>query len=344
MNNILIMLALSALSTSIGAQEVPTIGIIDLYGLRSISEDQVRAVLPFSEGFVVPTDNSFAEEQVESDMAAALNVFRVEFSLVCCYEALKGIAYVGIEESPASELQFREEPTGNTKLLPEIVETQRQIEIALITAVNAGDSGEDISQGHSLLMNGEVRALQEKNIKYANEYFDLLTEVMNNSATQRDLAATVLSYASDKKAVVPYLQAAVLDPDEEVRNNATRALSLIAAFANQHPELDIEIDAEVFVDMLNSVWFGDRNKASAVLMQLTESRDPTLMQLIRDKALPSLIEMCRWHWRGHSFVPCKLLERAIGLPEQKELRSKNMTINAALELLRKQNTAGESGQ
>jgi hypothetical protein len=144
--------------------------------------------------------------------------------------------------------------------------------------------------------------------------------------------------------VVPYLQAAVLDPDEEVRNNATRALSLIAAFANQHPELDIEIDAEVFVDMLNSVWFGDRNKASAVLMQLTESRDPTLMQLIRDKALPSLIEMCRWHWRGHSFVPCKLLERAIGLPEQKELRSKNMTINAALELLRKQNTAGESGQ
>lgn len=104
------------------------------------------------------------------------------------------------------------------------------------------------------------------------------------------------------------------------------------------------MDAEVFVDMLNSVWFGDRNKASLVLMQLTESRDPTLVQLIRDEALPSLIEMCRWRWEGHSFVPCKLLERAIKLPEQKELHSKDMTISAALELLRKQNTPGESGQ
>lgn len=344
MNKIFIMLALSVLSVPTGAQDVPTIGIIDLYGLRSISEEQVRAALPFSEGFVVPTDNSFPEEQVESDMAAALDVFRVDLSLVCCYEALKGIAYVGIQERPVSKLQFREAPTGNTRLPPEVVETQRQIEIALIAAVEAGDSGEDISQGHSLMMNAEVRALQERNIEYANAYFDLLTEVLNNSAAQRDLAANVLGYAADKKAVVPYLEGAVLDPDEEVRNNATRALSLIAAFANQYPELDIEIDAEVFVDMLNSVWFGDRNKASFVLLQLTESRDPTVVQLIRDEAIPSLIEMCRWHWGGHSFVPCKLLERAIGLPEQKELHSKYMTINAALELLREQKTPGESGQ
>ena len=327
------MLLLPAFSAPIGAQEAPTIGIIDFYGLRSVTEEQVRAVLPFSEGFVVPTDGPFSEEQAESDIAAALGISRVDLSLVCCYKPLKGIAYVGIEERSAFAPRFRDEPTGHTTLPPEIVETQREIEIALMAAVNAGDSGEDISQGHSLMNNAEARALQERNIEYADVYFDLLIEVLENSSTQRDLAATVLGYASDKNAAVPHLEAAVLDPDKEVRNNATRALYVIAAYAQHHPELDIEVDGAVFVDLLNSVWFGDRNTASHLLVELTEFQDSSLVQLLRDRALASLIEMCGWEAQGHSYAPCKLLERAIGLPDQEALYPKDKTIDKALELL-----------
>ena len=95
------LIALLVLSAPLGAQESATVGIIDFYGLRSITEDEVRAVLPFSEGYVVLDDSSFSEVAIEAEMAEALSVSRVELSLTCCYEPYKLIAYVGVEDSPA---------------------------------------------------------------------------------------------------------------------------------------------------------------------------------------------------------------------------------------------------
>ena len=311
-----------------------TIGKIQFYGLRSVTEDQVRALLPFSEGFVVSAEDPLSEEDMELQLAEGLRISRTDLSLVCCYEPYKAIAYVGVDEGKTEPLQFRDEPTGDTTLPAEIVETQRQIDTALRAAVLSGDAGDDISQGHSLATNAQVRALQEKNVDFAIEYYDILVEVLHESALHRELAAIVIGYAPDKKAVVPHLQAAALDPDEEVRNNATRALYAIAAYSSRNPELEIEIDGAIYVDMLNSVWFADRNKSAAMLGHLTESRNPALMQSIRDKAIPSLIEMCRWDVEGHRYMPCRILERAIGLPEQDELHPTDLTIEAAQEILR----------
>lgn len=333
MRKVLTLLALALLSAPIHAQESLTIGIIDFYGLRSITEDEVRAVLPFSLGDLISFDRPFPPANLESEMAEALEVARVEISSICCPEPNVVIVYVGVEERRILGLQYRPEPTGNASLPAEIQETDRKIEAAMNVAIRAGDSEEDRSKGHSLMMNLEVRALQERYVDYAEIYREILIEVLHGSAKRRDLAATVLAYASDKKAIVPHLQAAVRDPDNEVRNIATRALALIAQYATEHPELDIEIGAAVFVNMLNSVDFGARNKASLVLFPLTDSRDPTLIKQIRAKGLLSLIEMCRWTWEGHSWVPCKILDRVVGLPEQVELHPKDVIIAAALELV-----------
>lgn len=333
MRKVLTLLTVALLSAPIHAQESLTIGIIDFYGLRSITEDEVRAVLPFSIGDLISIDRPFPPANLESEMAEALEVSRVDISSICCPEPNVGILYVGVEERRIPGLRYRPEPTGNVSLPPEIQETDRKIEAAMKAAVRAGDAEEDRSKGHSLMMNPEVRALQERYVNYAEQYREVFIEVLHGSAQQRALAATVLAYASDKKAIVPHLEEAVLDPNEDVRNSATRALTLIAMYANEHPESGIEIRADVFVDMLNSLEWSDRNKATGVLWSLTDSRDPALMQHIRAKALPSLIEMCRWKADGHSFMPCIILERAVGLPEQEELHPKDVTIAAALELV-----------
>ena len=313
-----------------------TIGIIDFYGLRSLTEEQVRTALPISEGTVVSDDYAFPGEKAMSVVAEALGVFRVELSPICCYEPYKLVVYVGIEEEQISTPQYRDEPVGDQELPTEILETARQLETAMIAAIQNGDFEEDRSQGHSLLMNTEARALQQKYVEYAEKHRDTLIKVLHGSAQQRALAATVLAYSSDKKSIVPHLEAAVLDPDVNVRNDASRALALITGYANENPEVDIKIDVSIFVGMLNSVAFDDRNKAAAVLLNLTDSRDPLIVEQIRAKALPSLIEMCQWEWEGHAWTPCKILERAVGLPNQEELYPKDDSISAALGLLHAQ--------
>lgn len=332
MRSILKAFAFSLLIPAVSAQESLTIGIIDFYGLRTITEDEIRAVLPFKEGDVADPTTPF-DPNIELEIAAALGVHRVKIEGSCCPEPNVGILYVGVEETPMPGLEYRDEPTGEAVLPAEIVETAGEIDSAMMTAIRAGDSGEDWSEGHALAVNPEIRELQEKFIVYAEQYQERLIEVLHGSAQQRALAATVLGYAADKRAIVPHLERAVLDPNEDVRNNATRALTLIAMYANQHSELGIGMRSDVFVDMLNSVFHGDRNKASAVLWPLTQSRDSELLGQIRDKALPSLIEMCRWKADEHAFVPCIILERVLGLPEQDELHPKETTIAMAMELL-----------
>ena len=336
MNKAFSVLFLLAVFSSISADEQMTIGIIDFYGLRSLTEEQVRAALPFSEGMVVSDDYAFPDKEARSEFAETLGVYRVEISPTCCYEPNKLIAYVGVEEKPALATPYRNEPTGDKELPPEILETKRQFERALFAAVRAGDFGDDWSQGHSLVMNPEARAFQERYIDFASEYRETLIEVLHGSARHRALAATVLAYSADKKSIVPHLEAAVLDPDDDVRNNAMRALAAIARYSNDHPEPGIEINASVFIGLLSSVEHSDRNKASAVLLALTESRDPVLLEQIRAKALPSLIEMCQWEWKGHAWTPCRILERTVGLPEQKELHPKDEIIGMAQDMLRLQ--------
>jgi hypothetical protein len=336
MNKAFSFLFLIAAFSPISADEQMAIGIVDFYGLRSLTEDQVRAALPITEGMVVSSDYSFPDENAMSEVAEALGVLHIELSAICCDEPFELIVYIGIEEEQRSPLKYRDEPVGNKKLPAEILETARQLESAMIAAIQKGDSGEDRSQGHSLMVNPDARVLQQKYIEYAEEYRNTLIEVLHNSAQQRALAATVLAYSSDKKSIVRHLEAAVLDPDVNVRNDASRALALIAGYANENLEQDIKIDAAIFVDMLDSVAFYDRNKSAAVLLNLTDSRDPQVLEQIRANALPSLIEMCQWESEGHAWTPCKILERTVGMPDQEELHPKDESIGAALELLRLQ--------
>lgn len=313
-------------------QDSLVIGMIDFYGLLTITEDEIRALLPFTEGDTVSPDD-IDLEAIVLEIEQSLGVHRGHINGVCCSAPGVGGVFIGVEETPVPGIAYRAEPTGEMRLPREILETEERLDAAFEAALQANEMREDQSQGHALMMYPEVRVLQLSFIDYARRYRDLLIDVLHGSARQRALAARVLAYAEDKAGVVPHLELAVLDPNDGVRNDATRALALIAIYGNERPELGIEIDAGLFIRMLSSVVWTDRNKASFLLEALTQARDPVLLARLRDETLPALIEMCAWRDEGFAFPSCRILERALGLPDREELHPRETTIALGRELL-----------
>jgi hypothetical protein len=61
--------------------------------------------------------------------------------------------------------------------------------------------------------------------------------------------------------------------------------------------------------------FTDRNNACIALVTLTESRQPEILEAIRQGALLSLVEMARWKHLPHALPAYILLGRTAGIRE-----------------------------
>ena len=298
----------------LAAQTNAIIGIVDFYGLRQITEVQVRQALQFAEGDAI-TQSALTSAASRLRALPGISDARVEG--VCCENGTR-IVYVGIEEKESRAMRFNPSPTGQTRLPADVVRAGAAFEAALEKAVERGDFQEDQSRGHSLLHDPSARAVQEGFVAMADRYGQQLRGVLRESDApeQRALAAQVLGYATDKASVVADLSSSMRDADAGVRNSALRALWLIAAFAQKNPNRKIQVAAEPFVDLLNSLTWTDRNKSSLALMSLTEPRDPALLSMLRQKAVPALTEMARWKSRGHALAPVIILGRVAGIPEK----------------------------
>src|SRR5262245_36713078 len=292
--------------------QVPPLGIIDFYGLRSISERQVRESLQIKEGDSLSGPPKEAERKLESLQGVA----EAQISLVCC-DAGKAVLFVGIREKGTPSLQFRPAPQGKVRLPQDVVQTGEDYQKASSDALLKGNSGEDQSHGHALAHDPAARAVEERFITFAARDLKLLRDVLRHSADaeHRALAAQVIAYTANKQAIVSDLIEAMRDPAEGVRNNATRALAVMAGAARQTTGQPIKIPARLFIEMLNSIEWTDRNKSSYALVRLTDKRDPAILSEIRQKALPSLIEMARWKSSGHAYASIYLLGRVAGFPE-----------------------------
>jgi hypothetical protein len=235
---------------------------------------------------------------------------------VCC-DGGKGILYVGLAEQNAPIVTFRAAPTGTVRLPAAVLQAADAFEAGFEKAIQRGDFAEDHSKGHALMHDPDARAAQERFVTLEAEHDRILRQVLRESsdAGQRALAAQILGYAADKRPVIPELTAAMADADKDVRNNATRALWIIAEYAQQSPSLGIHVPTEPFVHLLNSLVWEDRNKSSLALMALSTGRDPALLQSMRSQALPSIVEMARWKSRGHAIPSVLLLGRIAGIAE-----------------------------
>jgi hypothetical protein len=226
------------------------------------------------------------------------------------------VLYLGIEEEGSKQLRFGKAPTGDARLPDEILDANNWEQHAFGIAAAKGQFGEDRSEGHSLAADPGLRAAQEQFIPLANAHWDALVEVLHHSrdATQRAIAAKVIAYAKNKVLVVQELVPTLEDPNASVRNNSTRALSVIFSNAKSHPDRAILPRADLvrrLIDMLDSLEWTDRNKSLALLLNIDD--EELVMQELRARAVPGLVEMSRWQ-SAHGVMAFMLLGRLEDIP------------------------------
>ena len=311
----LCLLLASCFATACFAQ--PKVTSVDFYGLKSLSEDQIKKQLGFQDGEKLPFDTKELKDRLVA-------MESVDDAYVAPIQYPGNLAlFIGIREVGQAVPTFRDAPTSDLKLQDKLVEQYDQTMEMLIPAIKSGKAGEDKSAGHSLSEYEPMRELQEQFVAIADEEFEMLTRVLRKSSDtdSRVAAACILAYASDKNRVVEELTYASRDPDSGVRNNAVRALSVLASYANSNPDLGLEVDPKSFIQLLSSLAWTDRNKGAAVLDGLTQQRDPKLMDALRGSAMAELEEMARWKSDGHAWYSIRILARLAGMQEA-EIKTK----------------------
>lgn len=294
--------------------QAPRVASINFYGLDHVKEDRVRKALGVEEGQTLPGSKSDLEERLE----AVSGVVRANIEAVCC-EAGGGVTLnIGIEERGARHFELRDPPEGNDTLPETVMENYNRFLGALAEASRDGEAAEDLSEGHSLMQNRDVRTLQEVFLGYADLYAADLKRVLHNSADeyQRAAAACILGYASKKATVIPDLQYALTDPDDAVRTNAIRALTAIAVLASRRPSLGLRVQPTWFIEMLNSLLWSDRRQAARALVTLTESRDAGTLATLGERAMPSLVGIARSKHLDDAFPGFLLVGRICGISDK----------------------------
>lgn len=300
----------------------PALGIIDFYGLRTVTEQRVFEVLPYHLGDTIRIEQfKLKKHDTERELSSIPGVAGASLSLVCCAHGGasdgKSILYVGIEETNNRCPGFDPAPTAGVMLTPDVLTASHDYDVAFEKSILQGNFAEDDSQGHALDGDHETRRIQLQFVKLADVHLTNLKDVLHNSsdAQQRAIAAQVLAYVKDKQAIVPDLVAAMRDADSDVRNNASRALLVFAEYSPKPPAQKIDVPPQPFIRMLKSCVWSDRNKSTAALAQLSATRDPKLLSQVREQALPALFEMAAWKYLGHASSSLEILGRLAGLSD-----------------------------
>jgi hypothetical protein len=280
--------------------QVPRVGTIDFYGLRKIPAANLRQALGVQPGDPLPPSKA----NVEEHLAAIEGIVLVRLEAVCC-EAKDAILFVGIEERGAPHFEVREAPASEA-VLPEEMTTAYG---AFLDGLQQASVGTPVDP--------EFAGLEERLAALVRTHIKELRTVLRTSADagQRAIAAHAIVVSTDRPAAAQDLQFALQDPDEDVRRNALNSLGTLAAYSLKHPGAGIRIAPTWPVEMLNSIVWSDRKGAVDLLLTLSEPREPAVLDLIRQRAAPQLVEMARWNSLPHALPAYILLGRAAGLSE-----------------------------
>ena len=292
------------------------LGEIDFFGYKGFDLAAIRSALPFHEGDLFPLASSKhsndLKRQVREAVLKAIGRPPTDVTFDCCDSKQNVMVWIGLPGESYEPLAFNPTPAGNVRLPKVALSLCDDMEKALINAVMKGQSTEDDSEGYTLTDEPKARRAQLAIREYTLRNEALILQVLASSShpRHRAVAAQMLGYARQSDEQVDALVRASLDADDEVRNNAVRALEVLAG---AKPELAKRIPPEPFLRLLRSGAWLDHNMASLVLAALTNSREPKLLTLLRTDALDSLVEMARW--RSHAEPALLMLGRMAGLSE-----------------------------
>lgn len=291
------------------------IGKIDFFGTAGIDVQKVRSELPVQQGDQVSEDQSSdIRARINRAIERAVGHPATDVDLVCCDDQEDFIIYIGLGGSNTAIFPLLPAPKGSTCLPRNALTLYDKAKAALTQAIQKGNSGEDESQGYSLSNDTTARAKQIAIHQYAMTHERKLERALQACGIpeHRRAAAEMLGYGQKSAGQIGALVLVSHDSDEGVRNNAVRALWVLAMAS---PKTASEIPADSFVEMLNSGLSSDRNKAGLLLVALTGFRPRQLLERLRTEALLSLIEMARWQNLGHASAYRMLLGRIAGFDE-----------------------------
>ena len=307
----LVFLALSL------AAEGYRIGSIDFFGAAGFEVQKIRSVLPIhSGGSISQNQRSSIRNQVDVALTHTIGHGATDVAFVCCEDHGRLSIFIGLGGSNTKVIRFRVVPEGSTCLPADAIGLYKATLTALNSAIQRGKSGEDDSHGYALSEDPRSRAKQMAMREYAIAHKQLLLDTLQGcrSSEARQAAVEILGYGEKSSTQTDALVQATRDPDDGVRNNAIRALWVLAT---ANPDMASEVPAGDFVDMLNSGLWTDRNKAGQLLLALTVRRDPYLLEHLAASALPSLIEMANWRDSEHAYAYRVVLGRVAGFDEKR---------------------------
>jgi hypothetical protein len=296
------------------ANEKWAIANIDFFGYGHFDVVKLRSVLPIQVGESIEqsewrTLRSRIEEAIRSETGKP----PTDVALVCCTEQGGSMIYIGVAGTSSVAVQHKPAPKGERRLPAAALKLSQETDDAMSKAVLAGRAQEDHSNGYALSKDPAVRAKQLQIREFALGNEDLLRTVLSSSsdAEHRAIAAEFLGYVNVSARQIADLAKAGSDPDPGVRNNAVRALGVIASSSQQRASM---ISPKPFIALLKSDQWVDRNKGGWLMINLTESRDPKLLEQLRTEVMEALVEMARWH-SDHASFARRLLGRIAGIEE-----------------------------
>jgi len=315
----LLFLIVALLPGGVLAQEQHRkIGAIEFFGSSGMDLHRIKANLPTKEGDQLPesADAMLATmEKVNESIRQATGSPATDVDIVCCDIKGQSMVFIGLPGANIRPSILNPAPQGDARLPPQLASLYEQIMEAWQEAVHKGAGG-DQSKGYPLSTHPVLRSRQLKAREVALRNGPLLRRVLATAKDpqQRLVAAYFVGYAKQSQVQMEALVHASRDVDEGVRNNAVRALGVLAG---SNPRIANQVPADGFADMLNSGSWTDRNKGGFVLEALTAGRNPKVLGQLRSRALDSLLEMARWRSPGHAYSARLLLGRIAGVEERR---------------------------
>jgi HEAT repeats len=207
------------------------IGDIEFFGYTNFANpDQVRQKLPVHVGDKLTPFQTVAKVRKAIRLDTGQEPTNVNF--VCCDTHGDSTLFIGLPGPTTSHFSYYASPKGNDRLPDNLNELYRRLNREWEAAVRKGGGAaqEDDSHGYALTQYPPAHALQIQLRKYALGHQTALLQVLRDSseAEQRRMAAYVLGYAKQSQTQISALVRATRDPDSAVRNNAARALGVLA--------------------------------------------------------------------------------------------------------------------
>lgn len=311
-----ILVGLLAVIPHAGQNQSFVIGEISFFGYSGLPVDRVRLSLPIHEGHNLALQEvERTRQQIKASVTGSTGRPATDVAIVCCNHDGKMMIFVGLRGKSHRDVPYNRTPDRPVSLPQHLLDLNTRAEQLNREAVQK-DPSEDRSKGYSLSNYPPLRETQMSLRQFALKEEPLLRRVLASAASpvQRQVAAYALGYAPPSKRQLAALVRASRDPNEGVRNDAVRALGVLAG---ANTKLAAQIPVEPFAAMLNSGLWTDRNKAAFLLNILTRPRNARVLRLVRSEAFQSLVEMARWKDPDHAWDARMILGRIAGIEEKR---------------------------